>query len=229
MYKRILLKISGEVLMGDNQPVCLSALDKTAEDIKTLLKKGIELGIVIGGGNIIRGRNAGKLDRNRMDNMGMLATAINSLALQEVLAQKGVESTVLSAVEMQRFMDSFSARAAKRELEAGKVVIFACGTGCPFFSTDTAAALRAAEIEADALFLAKSIDAVYTADPRKDSSAVRYEKLTYDRVIADNLQATDLTAITLCKEQHIAIKLFALDKIVEAVDGLKVGTVIADN
>ncbi|MDD3400254.1 MAG: UMP kinase [Eubacteriales bacterium] len=227
MYKRILLKISGEVLSNDGQPVCIPALNKTAKDIKALRDRGVEIGIVIGGGNIMRGRNAGELDRNRMDNMGMLATAINSLALQEALRLENVPSVVFSAIEMQRFCETFSARAAVEALNLGKIVIFACGTGCPFFSTDTAAALRAAEIGADALLLAKSIDAVYSADPNTDPSAVRYERISYDRVISENLQATDLTAITLCKEQHIAIKLFALDKILDAVDGVKTGTIIS--
>lgn len=228
MYKRVLLKISGELLQADNQPVCVAALQKTTADIKSLHEKGLQMGIVIGGGNIMRGRNAGSLDRSRIDHMGMLATAINALALQESLERAGVDSVVFSAVEMQRFCDTYSVRSAKAALESGKVAIFACGTGCPFFSTDTAAALRAAEIGADALLLAKSVDAVYDKDPKRYPDAKRYDKLSYDKVIVDNLQATDLTAITFCKERHIVIKVFALDKIMDAVNGSNTGTVISD-
>ncbi|MDO4543065.1 MAG: UMP kinase [Clostridia bacterium] len=226
MYKRILLKISGELLCDESGPVSVAALKKTAQDIGRLSKNGMEIGLVIGGGNIMRGRNAGALDRVRMDNMGMLATAINALAMQEALNREGIESVVMSAVDMNRFCDSYSARAAREQLSCGKVVIFACGTGCPFFSTDTAAALRAAEINADALLLAKSVDAVYNKDPKLHPDAVRYEKISYEQVIAENLQATDLTAITFCKEHGIKIKVFALSGILDAVSGAKIGTLI---
>jgi uridylate kinase len=178
----------------------------------------------VGGGNIIRGRDTGTQDRNRMDHMGMLATAINALALEDALCRLGVPARVLSAVAMERFCDSYSARAATRLLEEGYVVLFACGTGCPFFSTDTAAALRAAEIGADALLLAKNVDAVYSADPRRDPHAVRYTHLSYDRVIAENLQATDQTAITLCREQNIPIRVFALCELAAVLEGDGRGT-----
>ncbi|MDO4565149.1 MAG: UMP kinase [Clostridia bacterium] len=230
MYKRILIKISGEILIKDGQPLCIDALTATARDIKTLSKRGTEIGIVIGGGNIMRGRNSGEFNRVRLDNMGMLATAINALALQEALEQQGQPSVVMSPIEMQRFCEPYSTRAALAAFAEGKTVIFACGTGCPFFSTDTAAALRAAEIGADALLLAKSVDGVYDKDPKQFQDAVLYETISYDRVISEELHATDLTAITLCKEQGIAIKVFALDKILDVADGLKTGTLIcADN
>lgn len=226
MYKRILIKISGEVLQSSDAPVCVGSAEAIARDIKTLCDMGIEIGIVIGGGNIIRGRNAGSCDRCRMDSMGMLSTCINSLALQEALSQQGVSAEVFSAIEMPRVCKTFTAPSAQACLKDGKVAIFACGTGLPFFSTDTAAALRAAEIGADALLLAKSVDAVYDKDPRQYPDAKRYEYLTYDKVIADDLHATDLTAITFCKEHGLPIVLFALDKLIDAVNGNNTGTII---
>ena len=226
MYKRILLKISGEALMGENGPIGFEKVDKTARSIMALAQKGIEVGVVVGGGNIIRGRDAGQHDRNRRDHMGMLATAINALALQDAFEGLGRKAAVLSAVDMDRFCDSFSSRRAKELLSQKVIVIFACGSGCPFFSTDTAAALRAAEIGADALLLAKNVDAVYSADPKKDPNAVRYSHLSYEKVIRDNLKATDLTAITLCREQELPILCFALDRLEEAVECENVGTLI---
>ena len=186
--------------------------------------KGVQIGVVVGGGNIMRGRSAEGMERNRADHMGMLATAINALALSDALEQAGVPCTVLSAVEMERFCDTFTSRAAKSALDDGKIVVFACGSGCPFFSTDTAAALRAAEIAADALLLAKNVDAVYSADPKVDPTAVKYDRISYDRVVAENLQATDLTAITLCKEQRIPIRVFALEQIEDIFDNDSIGT-----
>ena len=176
----------------------------------------------------MRGRSAEGMERNRADHMGMLATAINALALQDALEHAGVPCTVQSAVDMERFCDSFSARSAKQALTEGKIVIFACGSGCPFFSTDTAAALRAAEIGADALLLAKNVDAIYSADPKKDPNAIRYSQISYDRVVAENLRATDLTAITLCKEQNIPIRVFALDQIEQIFENESIGTHITN-
>ena len=226
MFKRILLKISGEALMGENGPIGFEKVEKTARSIAALAEKGIEVGVVVGGGNIIRGRDAGQHDRNRRDHMGMLATAINALALQDAFEGLGKKAAVLSAVDMDRFCDSFSSRKAKELLSQKVIVIFACGSGCPFFSTDTAAALRAAEIGADALLLAKNVDAIYSADPKKDPNAVRYSHLSYEKVIRDNLKATDLTAITLCREQELPILCFALDRLEEAVECENVGTLI---
>ena len=167
-----------------------------------------------------------RMQRVRADHMGMLATAINALALQDAFEGLGKKAAVLSAVDMDRFCDSFSSRKAKELLSQKVIVIFACGSGCPFFSTDTAAALRAAEIGADALLLAKNVDAVYSADPKKDPNAVRYSHLSYEKVIRDNLKATDLTAITLCREQELPILCFALDRLEEAVECENVGTLI---
>ena len=169
------------------------------------------------------------MDRNRADHMGMLATVINSLALQDCLVRMGVPTLVLSSVDMPRIVESYSSRAALTALSVGKIVIFAGGSGLPYFSTDTAAALKAAEINADALFLAKNVDAIYSADPKLDHDAVRYSHLSYDQVIAKGLKAADLTAITLCKEQNIPVLAFAMaeeDNIIRAVKGEQIGTLI---
>ncbi len=227
MYHRILLKISGEALSTEGAALCNETIAKTADKLAALQKRGVQIGVVVGGGNILRGRSAGNMERNRADHMGMLATAINALALQDALEAREISCVVLSAVEMQRFCDTYSARAAKTHLDAGRVVIFACGSGSPFFSTDTAAALRAAEIGADVLLLAKNVDAVYSADPKVDSNAQRYTRLSYDKVIADDLHATDLTAITLCKEQQIPIHVFALDEILSVFETEGIGTFIS--
>ena len=224
MYHRVLLKISGEALSSEQSVLCRETIRSTAEKIKAVREKGVQIGIVVGGGNIMRGRSAEGMERNRADHIGMLATAINSLALQDALEQAGVPCVVQSAVDMDRFCEPFSARSAKRALEEGKVVVFACGSGCPFFSTDTAAALRAAEIGADALLLAKNVDAIYSADPKLNPNAIRYSRITYDRVVAENLRATDLTAITLCKEQNIPIRAFALDQIEQIFEDESIGT-----
>ncbi|MEG1525133.1 MAG: UMP kinase [Clostridia bacterium] len=227
MYKRVLLKISGEALSAAGNALSADTIQETAKKLITLQKQGVEIGVVVGGGNIIRGRSAGKMERNRADHMGMLATAINAIALQDALVRLGASACVLSAVPMPVFCDLYTARDAKEQLERGSIVIFACGSGCPFFSTDTAAALRAAEIGADVLLLAKNVDAVYSDDPKINPNVKRYTKLTYDRVIADNLHATDLTAITLCKEQHIPIHVFALDQILSVFTESCIGTCIS--
>ena len=228
MYKRVLLKISGEALSSESTPLCQETIEKTAADIAWIQKKGVAVGIVVGGGNILRGRSSGQMERNRADHMGMLATAINALALQDALERMGVPCSVLSAVDMPKFCDGYTARAARQRLSRGEVIIFACGTGCPFFSTDTGAALRAAETGAEVLLRAKNVDAVYSADPLLDPDAKPYARLSYDRVIADNLKATDLTAITLCREQRIPIHVFALSQIRAIFDGAQMGTIIDD-
>lgn len=228
MYQRVLLKLSGEALSSGTSVLCRETVKNTVQHLKRVWQKGVQIGVVVGGGNIMRGRNAEGMERNRADHMGMLATAINALALQDALEQAGVPCTVQSAVDMDRFCDSYSARSARQLLNEGKVVLFACGSGCPFFSTDTAAALRAAEIGADALLLAKNIDAVYSADPKADRDAIRYSRISYDRVVSENLRATDLTAITLCKEQRIPIRVFALDQIEEIFENEAIGTHIVE-
>lgn len=228
MYQRVLIKVSGEALSSGQAVVCRETVSSTAKMLKSVWEKGVQIGVVVGGGNIMRGRSAEGMERNRADHMGMLATAINALALSDALEQAGVPCVVQSAVEMERFCDTFSSRAARKALAEGTVVIFACGSGCPFFSTDTAAALRAAEIGADALLLAKNVDAVYSADPKTDPNAVKYDRISYDRVVTENLHATDLTAITLCKEQGIPIRVFALEQIEEIFDDDSIGTHIID-
>jgi len=227
-YKRISLKLSGEA-MGGSETVDFNKVETVAAQVAELHKLGVEIGITIGGGNIWRGRSSGDMDRNRADQMGMLATVINSLAMQDCLLKMGVPTVVLSSVDMPRVADGYSSRAAQAALDAGKVVIFAGGSGVPFFSTDTAAALKAAEIGADAMLLAKNVDAIYSDDPKKNPNAVRYSHLTYDEVIEQNLKATDLTAITLCKEQNIPIVAFAMadgENVLRVVKGESVGTVI---
>jgi uridylate kinase len=228
MYHRVLLKISGEALSSEQSVICRETVLDTVAKIKSVRNMDVQIGIVVGGGNIMRGRSAEGMERNRADHIGMLATTINSLALQDALEAADVPCVVQSAVEMDRFCDSYSVRSAKRALEEGKVVIFACGSGCPFFSTDTAAALRAAEIGADALLLAKNIDAIYSADPKVDPTAVRYNRISYDRVVAETLRAIDLTAITLCKEQKIPIRAFALSQIVQVFEDDSIGTHIVE-
>lgn len=233
-YERILLKVSGEVLSGKT-PIDFDNVMVAAGHIKALHDNGCKLGVVVGGGNIWRGRSSGTMDRNRADNIGMLATSCNALALEQALIDLNVPVRVLSAVSMEMFMDSYSAREANKSVDEGTVVIFACGTGAPFFSTDTAAALRAAQIHADALLLAKAVDGIYTADPKKDPTAKRYVRISYDEVIARNLKATDLTAISFCREYSLPIVLFPLnnpdgaassENFVAAANGVNAGTVV---
>lgn len=237
-YKRVSLKLSGEAMGYDENcekpkigAVDFDKVEKIAEQIAALHKLGVQTGVTLGGGNIWRGRSSGSMERSRADHMGMLATIINALAMQDTLEQMNIPCVVLSAVSTPLVADSYSSRAARSALDGGKVVIFAGGSGCPFFSTDTAAALKACEIGADALLLAKNIDHVYSADPRKDPHAVPYTHLKYDRVISEHLQATDLTAITLCRENSIPIIAFGMadaDNVVKAVKGEEVGTRIDD-
>lgn len=227
-YKRILLKLSGEVLSG-NSPIDFDSAINIAKKVKIIHDIGCQIGIVIGGGNIWRGRSGGSMDRNRADNIGMLATAMNSLALEQAFIDLGVPVKVMSAVNMELFMDNYSARSANAAIDEGNIVIFACGTGSPFFSTDTAAALRAAQIHADALLLAKAVDGVYTADPKCDPNARRYHHVSYDLVIERNLHATDLTAISFCREFNIPMVLFSMESeegFIQAVNGVNVGTII---
>lgn len=228
-YKRVSLKLSGEALGGKGETVDFAKAEAVAAQLQALHALGVEVGVTLGGGNIWRGRSSGEMDRNRADQMGMLSTIINSLALQDCLLKLGVPCRVLSSLDMPRIADGYSSRAAQAALAAGEMVIFAGGSGLPFFSTDTAAALKAAEIGADAMLLAKNVDAVYSADPKLDPNALRYSHLSYDEVIAKGLKATDLTAITLCKEQGIPILAFAMaeaDNILKAVRGEPVGTLI---
>ncbi len=228
-YRRISLKLSGEAMGGNGETLDFLKVEEIALQLLRLQEYGVEMGVTIGGGNIWRGRSGGKMERNRADHMGMLATVINALALQDCLLQLGAPTLVLSSVDMPRVADNYSSRAARAALGMGKIVIFAGGSGLPFFSTDTAAALKAAEIDADVLLLAKNVDAIYSADPKVDPNAVRYSHLSYDQVIKNELKAADLTAITICRGQNIPILAFAMagnDNILRAVKGEQIGTLI---
>jgi uridylate kinase len=210
-YKRILLKLSGEVLMGQGQfGIDPETVQRVAEEVKAAKDAGYELCLVIGGGNIFRGiaGAARGLDRTTGDYMGMLATIMNALAMQNALEKLGVQTRVQSAIPMATVCEPYIRRRAVRHLEKGRVVIFAAGTGNPFFTTDTGAALRAAEMNCDALFKGTSVDGVYTADPKKDAAATRYETVTYDQVLNDNLKVMDASAVALCRENHIPIIVF---------------------
>jgi len=212
-YRRILLKVSGEVLMGEQSfGIDLATLDAVAADIAEVARQGVELCLVIGGGNIFRGLSmAGKgMERASADNMGMLATVMNALALQSALEKVGVHTRVQSAIPMDAICEPYIRRRAQRHLEKGRVVIFAAGLGAPFFTTDTAAALRAAEMGADALLKGTSVDGVYTADPKKDPAAKRYERLSYLDVLAQDLKVMDASAIALMRDNAIPIVVFSI-------------------
>lgn len=232
-YKRIMLKLSGEALAGEHgYGIDFSICKRIAEEIKELVDMGIEIGAVIGGGNIWRGRSGEGMDRTTADYMGMLATCINALALQDSLEQLGVKTRVQTAIEMREIAEPFIRRKAMRHLEKGRVVIFAAGTGNPYFSTDTTAALRAAEIEAEIILLAKKVDGVYDKDPHKYKDAVKFDKLNYIDILEKNLQVMDSTATSLCMDNNIPILVFALDtpgNIKKAVMGEKIGTIVCRN
>lgn len=229
-YKRVMLKLSGESLAGEEGfGIDFVVAKRIANEIKELVDMGVEVGAVIGAGNIWRGRQGSGMDRVTADNMGMLATSINALALQNSLEDLGIETRVLSAIEMREIAEPFIRRRAIRHLEKGRVVIFAAGLGKPYFTTDTAAALRAAEIDAECILLAKKVDGVYDKDPKTEKDAKKYDKLSYDEIIAKNLKVMDITAITLCKDNEIPLIVFALDKsgnIKKAITGESYGTFI---
>ena len=233
-YKRVLLKISGEALAGDKHfGLDFQVMGRVADIIKECVAMGVQVGVVIGGGNFWRGvkNGEGHIERTRADHMGMLATAMNCMAMADVLEQKGVDVRVQTAIEMRAMAEPYIRSKAIRHMEKGRVVIFGCGTGNPFFSTDTAAVLRAAEIDADAILLAKNIDGVYSADPKKDPSAVKYDTITYDDVLAQHLAVMDSTATSLSMDNHIPVLLFALKdprNIIRALCGENVGTIVKD-
>jgi len=233
-YKRILLKVSGEALAGEEgHGLDFAVLHSVCDSIKECVEMGVQVGLVIGGGNFWRGvkNGAGKLQRSHGDAMGMLATVMNAIAVADVLEQKGIDARVLTAVEMHKFAEYFTRDTAERYLNQGKVVLFAAGTGNPYFSTDTGAVLRGVEIEADAILMAKNVDAIYSADPNKDPNAVRYTDLTYSKVLADNLKATDITAMALAMDNNMTMVCFGLDEensIVRVVRGEKIGTTVTN-
>ena len=231
-YKRILLKISGEALAGEKKVgFDYEIITNICKSVKKCVDAGVQVGIVVGGGNFWRGRSCGEMDRTRADHMGMLATAMNSLALADSLEQMGVDVRVQTAISMQQVAEPYIRNKAVRHLEKGRVVIFGCGTGNPFFSTDTAAALRAAEINAEIIFKATNVDGVYDKDPNKFSDAVKYDTLTHTEILKKGLAVMDSTAASLCRDNGISILVFNLSdpqNIVRAVKGENIGTVVKE-
>ena len=229
-YKRVLLKVSGEALAGDNKfGLNHETISNICDKIKECVEMGVEVAIVVGGGNFWRGRDGENMERTRADHMGMLATVINALALADSLEHKGVPTRVQTAIEMRQIAEPYIRGKAVKHLEKSRVVIFACGSGCPFFSTDTAAALRAAEINADIILLAKKVDAVYDSDPNKNPAAVRFDHLSYINILNSRLGVMDSTATSLCMDNDIPILVFGLDQpenIIKAVKGEKIGTIV---
>lgn len=229
-YKRVLLKLSGEVLAGEKKfGVDVETVGKLCDKVKEIVELGVQVGIVVGGGNFWRGRNGHEMERTTADYMGVLATAMNGLALQDALESRGVFSRVQTSIEMREIAEPFIQRKAMKHLEKGRVVIFAGGTGHPFFTTDTAAALRAAEINAEVLLLGKSIDGVYSADPKLDPTAEKYDEITYIDVLNKDLKVMDSTATAMCRDNNIPLLVFGIDdpeNIVRAVKGEKIGTIV---
>ena len=237
-YKRILLKVSGEALgqktaAGDGFGLDFTKINAVCASIKECVSMGVQVGLVIGGGNFWRGvkNGEGKLQRSHADAMGMLATVMNAIAVADALEEHGLDARVLTAVEMNKFAEYFTRDTANRYLNEGKVVVFAAGTGNPYFSTDTGAVLRGVEIEADAVLMAKNVDAIYSADPKKDPNAIRYSHLTYAKVLEDNLKATDITAMALAMDNHMTMVCFGLDEensILRVVRGENIGTTVTN-
>lgn len=229
-YKRVLLKLSGEVLAGDQKSgVSAQVIGDLCDEIKKVVELGVQVAIVVGGGNFWRGRYGHQMERTTADYMGMLATAMNGLALQDALEARGVYTRVQTAIEMREIAEPYIKRKAIKHLERGRVVIFACGTGNPYFTTDTAAALRAAEIDADVILLGKSIDGVYSADPEKDDTAIKYDEITYLDILNKDLKVMDSTATSLCRDNNIPLIVFGIDEptnITKAVKGEKIGTIV---
>jgi len=231
-YKRILLKLSGESLMGDKSfGFDTQVLGHYAEDIKTIVELGVQVAIVIGGGNIYRGMNEAEtgIERAHGDYMGMLATVINGMALQAALEKEGVYTRLLSAIKMEQIAEPYIRRRAIRHLEKGRVVIFGAGTGNPYFTTDTAGSLRAIEIKADVIMKGTRVDGIYTADPEKDPSATKFNTITYQECITRKLNVMDMTAFTLCMENQLPIIVFDMNKpgnLLKVVEGENVGTLV---
>ena len=229
-YKRVLLKLSGEALAGKQKfGIDFDTVVKICEPIKKCVELGVQIGLVVGGGNFWRGRSSGNMDRTRADHMGMLATVMNALGVAEVLEQMNVDVRVQTSMSMQQIAELYIRDKAVRHFEKGRLVIFAGGTGSPFFSTDTAASLRAAEIGADVILKATMVDGVYDKDPKKNSDAVKYETLTYDEVLSQNLGVMDSTAASMCKDNNIPLLVFSIENpqnIYDAVIGKSIGTTV---
>ena len=234
-YKRVLLKVSGEALAGEaHRGLDFDIVNDLCRSIKTCVDMGVQIGLVIGAGNFWRGVKDGadRMQRSHADAMGMLGTVMNAIAVADALEKHGMDARVLSAVEMNKFAEYFTRDTAERYLNEGKVVLFAAGTGNPYFSTDTGAVLRGVEIEADAILMAKNVDAIYSADPNKDPNAVKYTQLTYDEVLAKHLKATDSTAMTLAMDNDMTLVCFGLSEensIVRVVRGEDIGTTVKNH
>ena len=229
-YKRVLLKLSGEAIGGEEgRGVDSQTLGKICDQIKKITELGVQVAIVVGGGNFWRGRYGHQIERTTSDYMGMLATAMNGLALQDALEARGIHTRVQTAIEMREIAEPYIRRKATKHLNKGRVVIFACGTGNPFFTTDTAAALRSAEIEADVILLAKTVDGIYSADPKTDKNAVKYDEISYLDILNKDLKVMDSTATSLCKDNQIPLIVFGIknpENMVEIVKGKKIGTIV---
>lgn len=230
MYKRVLLKLSGEALGGKNGVgIDPDTVDGVVRQLVELSKKGVEIAIVVGGGNFWRGRQGVAMDKVTADHMGMLATVMNALALQDAIEKKGVPTRVQTAISIPSVAEPFILRKAVRHFECGRIVIFACGTGNPYFTTDSGAALRAAEIKADVLLMAKNVDGVYDSDPKTNKNAVKLKELSYMEVINKNIAVMDFTSVTMCMENKVPIIAFGLSEensIIRAASGEKIGTII---
>lgn len=228
-YKRVLLKLSGEALAGDEKKgINFDTVGKICDQVKELTEMGTEVAIVVGGGNFWRGTKV-EMDRTTSDYMGMLATAMNGLALQSVLEEKGLDTRLQTAIEMRQMAEPYIKRRAVRHLQKGRVVIFGCGTGNPYFTTDTAAVLRAAEIGAEVILVGKTIDGVYSADPKNDANAVKFDEISYDEILKQDLKVMDGASIALCRDNNIKLIVFELAKpenIIKAVKGEKIGTLV---
>ena len=233
MYKRVLLKLSGEALTGDAKfGIDKNTMAGICSAVKELHDMGVQVSIVVGGGNFWRGKYGSKMERTTADYMGMLATIMNGLALQDAIEKIGVPTRVQTAIEMRQIAEPFIQRRAMRHIEKNRINIFAGGTGSPFFSTDTAASLRAAEIKVEVILVAKTIDGVYTADPKIDPNAKKYDKVSYQEVLEKDLKVMDSTAISLCKDNNIPLVVFAMNdpkNIIRAVKGENIGTVVSND
>lgn len=231
-YKRVLLKLSGEALAGEaKHGIDEETVGKICDQVKKLIEMGAQVAIVVGGGNFWRGRNSTEMERTTSDYMGMLATVMNGLALQDALEVRGIFSRLQTAIEMREIAEPYIQRKAIKHLEKGRVVIFACGTGHPYFTTDTAAALRAAEIHAEAILVGKTIDAVYSDDPKVNPNAIKYDRISYLDILEKNLKVMDSTATSLCRDNNIPLIVFAIaepENMIKAIKGEKIGTLVTD-
>ena len=231
-YKRVLLKLSGEALAGEaKRGIDEETVGKICDQVKKLIEMGAQVAIVVGGGNFWRGRNSTEMERTTSDYMGMLATVMNGLALQDALEVRGIFSRLQTAIEMREIAEPYIQRKAIKHLEKGRVVIFACGTGHPYFTTDTAAALRAAEIHAEAILVGKTIDAVYSDDPKVNPNAIKYDRISYLDILEKNLKVMDSTATSLCRDNNIPLIVFAIaepENMIKAIKGEKIGTLVTD-